>query len=218
MDPCKFIERERTSLPLMVYAVYLYYASRSLRLASRCLEPFVKRSHVAIWKWVQRFAHLTDNISSDRRDVRCIFVDETLIHIKGREYWLWIAYEPRLDRCLMMHLSVERTIMICYLFLKRVRIKYGRKPILTDKAAWYDEACRWLRLPHSNYPIEEKNLIERFIQRVKDRTECFDDSFPCRKEGCDKSHVWNWLNLFILHTHLDMDLHRVMPYLVKKGG
>jgi hypothetical protein len=55
-------------------------------------------------------------------------------------------------------------------------------------------------------------------KRVKDRTECFDDSFPCRREGCDKSHVWNWLNLFILNTHLDMDLHKVMPYLVKKGG
>jgi hypothetical protein len=30
MEPSKFIERERTSLPLMVYAVYLYYSSRSL--------------------------------------------------------------------------------------------------------------------------------------------------------------------------------------------
>src|SRR5215471_6914717 len=105
MEPCKFVERERTSLPLMAYAVYLYYASRSLRLASRCLEPYVKRSHVAIWKWVQRFgSHISDKLNVNRRDVRCIFVDETLIHIKGREYWLWIAYEPRLDRCLMMHL------------------------------------------------------------------------------------------------------------------
>ena len=118
----------------------------------------------------------------------------------------------------MVHLSVERTIVICYLFLKRVRYKYGRKPILTDRAGWCDEACRWLRLPHSNYPVEEKNLIERFIQTVKDRTECFDDSFPCRKEGCDRHHVRNWLNLFILHTHLDMDLHRVMPFLVRKGA
>jgi putative transposase len=138
---------------------------------------------------------------------------------RGRkELAVGIAYEPLLDRCLMMHLSVERTLMIRYLFLKRVRSKYGRKPILTDHARWYDEACRWLRLPHANYPIEEKNLIERFIQKVKDRTECFDDAFPCRKKGCDRSHVWNWLNLFILHTHLDMNLHKVMPFLVKKGS
>jgi putative transposase len=220
MDSSKFLERERTPLPLMVYGVYLYYASRSLRLASRCLEPIIERSHVSIWHWIQRFGELSNRVDQvDRRRVRRIFVDETLIKVKGREYWLWIAYEPELDRCLMMRLSVERRLMICYLFLKDLRSRYGRKPILTDQARWYDEACRWLRLPHHNYPVKEKNLIERFIQKVKDRTECFDDSFPCRKEGgCDRNHVWNWLNLFVLHTHLDMNLHRLMPFLVRKGA
>ena len=194
MQPTKLIERERTPVALMLYGVYLYYASRSLRLASRALERITRRSHVSIWKWVQRFAPVADRFSVDRRDVKRIFVDETLITIRGREYWLWIAYEPSLHRCLMMRLSVERTIMICYLFLKDVRARYGRKAILTDEAQWYNEACRWLRLPHANYPVQEKNLIERFIQKVKDRTECFDDSFPCRKEGCDREHVKNWLS------------------------
>ena len=32
-----------------------------------------------------------------------IFVDETLIQIDGKDYWLWIAYdEPDMDLCLMM--------------------------------------------------------------------------------------------------------------------
>jgi putative transposase len=218
MEPTKFMKRERTPVPLMAYGVYLYFCSRSLRLASRVLEPIIERSHVSIWHWVQRFGPLAERFSVDRREVRRIFVDETLIKVKGREYWLWIAYEPELDRCLMMRLSVERTIMICYLFLKDVRSRYGRKPILTDEAKWYDEACRWLRLPHRNYPVEEKNLIERFIQKIKDRTECFDDLFPCRREGCDRSHVWNWLNLFVAHVHMDMDPRRVMPFLVEEGG
>jgi putative transposase len=198
---------------LMLYGVYLYYASRSLRLASKILEPVIDRSHVSIWHWIQRFASLSDRFSVGRRDVKRIFVDETLITIKGREYWLWIAYEPHLDRCLMMHLSVERTLMICYLFLKRVRAMYGRKLIVTDEARWYDEACRWLRLEHHNYPVEEKNLIERFIQKVKDRTECFDDSFPCRKKGCDRYHVWNWIKMFVFHIHLEMDLNRIISFL-----
>ena len=30
-----------------------------------------------------------------------IFVDETLIQIDGKDYWLWIAYEPDMDLCLM---------------------------------------------------------------------------------------------------------------------
>jgi len=42
------IERERTPVPQMLYGIYLYYASRSLRLASKILEPIIERSHVSI--------------------------------------------------------------------------------------------------------------------------------------------------------------------------
>jgi hypothetical protein len=39
-------------------------------------------------------------------------------------------------------------------------------------------------LKHHVYGTELKNLMERFIQYLKDRTdECFDDHFPCRKKG-----------------------------------
>jgi putative transposase len=34
------------------------------------------------------------------------------------------------------------------------------------------------------------------MQYIKDRTEGFDDYFPCRKAGCNLHHVKNWLNLF----------------------
>lgn len=50
--------------------------------------------------------------------------------------------------------GVERTLMVCYLFLKKVRARYGRTPILMDGALWYVEACNWLRLPHQVYPVE----------------------------------------------------------------
>lgn len=128
-----------------------------------------------------------------------IFVDETLLKVDGREYWLWIiAYEPKLnDACLMMHLSRERTVFVCYqqFFKKQLRNRYGgRKPIFTaDGALWYNStACIWLlRLKHEVYSIKmKKNVMERFIiQYPKDRTECFDDHFPCRKEGCNRQHV-----------------------------
>jgi hypothetical protein len=47
---------------------------------------------------------------------------------------------------------------------------------------------------HSSYG---KSIIERTIQYVKDRTECFDDYFPCRKERCKLKHVMKWLLLFV---------------------
>jgi transposase-like protein len=73
----------------------------------------------------------------------------------------------------MMYLSKDRrTIFICYRFFKQLRARYGsRKPIHTDEDHWYnDDACKWLRLNHHVYSTELKNVMERFIQKIKDRT------------------------------------------------
>jgi transposase-like protein len=32
----------------------------------------------------------------DSRQVKQIFVDETLLRVNGQNYWLWIAYEPNI--------------------------------------------------------------------------------------------------------------------------
>jgi len=50
----------------------------------------------------------------------------------------------------------------------------------------------WTRI----YGNELKNLIERFIQTIKDRIECFDNYFPCLKEECDYEHIIKWIESF----------------------
>ena len=120
-------------------------------MAAKCLSSVTKRTHVSIWKWVQKYSGIADNrFRIDRRRVKEIIVDETLLQIDGKDYWLWIAYEPALNRCLVMHLSREMTIFVCYQFFKQLRDRYGsKKPIFTDGAKWYDDACKWLlRLKH----------------------------------------------------------------------
>ena len=215
------MNRTRTNPAIVRYGIYLYFSSRSFRLAARCLASSItkRRSHVSIWKWVQKYSDLADNrFGVDRRAVTEIFVDETLLQVDGENYWLWIAYEPKLNVCLMMHLSRERTILVCYQFIKQLRNRYGRKPIFTDGAQWYNDACKWLRLKHRVYGTELKNIMERFIQHIKDRTECFDDHFPCRKEGCDRNHVWNWLNLFMLYLRTGMNRRKFTTFLARDGG
>jgi putative transposase len=204
MEPTKFMMRERTSLPLMLYAVYVYLCSNSLRRASRILEPLMKRSHEAIRQWVQRLAPLCDRFDVDRKLVSSIFVDETMIKVKGKQAWLWVAFEPGLRAFLAFRVSYHpQSIPDAYLFLKELRARYGRKPIWTDGGVWYPEACRWARLEHHVYGQELKNLIERMNQYVKDRVECFDDLFPCMKEDCDKEHVSNWVRVFrFFHNHV----------------
>jgi transposase-like protein len=47
---------------------------------------------------------------------------------------------------------------------------------------------------HSNY---EKNIIERTMQYIKDRTESFDDYLSCKKNKCKLNHINQWLKLFV---------------------
>lgn len=48
-------ERDRTRPFLIRYALYLYFLGLSLISTSKALEPFVDRSYVAIWYWIQEF-------------------------------------------------------------------------------------------------------------------------------------------------------------------
>ncbi len=211
------IKRIRTDPTIIAYSLYLYFNSRSYRLASKSLEPIIKRTHVSIWKWVQKYSNIADRFVIAKCRVKEIFVDETLLKINGQDYWLWIAYEPNIHACLLFHLSRERTIFVCYQFFRQIRSRYGSKIIYTDGAHWYKAACKWLRLKHIMYDIPLKNLMERFIQQIKDRTECFDDHFPCNKEEYDRNHVSNWLKLFILYLHMGTDRFQLMRFLMESS-
>ena len=60
--------------------------------------------------------------------------------------------------------------------------------------------------------------MERFIQKIKDRTECFDDDhFPCRcrSESCNRQHVTNWIKMFILNLHIKTDRIKLMEFLME---
>ena len=74
---------------------------------------------------------------------------------------------------------------------------------------WYlSQACRFLKLRHHIHSYYERSIIERTIQYIKDRTECFDDYFPCQKDNCTLERVRNWFNLFV-------DVHNSMVVFAK---
>jgi putative transposase len=64
---------------------------------------------------------------------------------------------------------------------------------------WYPQVCISLGLEHTLYSSFEKSIIERVMEYVKDRTECFDDYYyPClRSELCNMLHVHKWLIFFV---------------------
>lgn len=99
-----------------------------------------------------------------------------------------------------------------------LRKRFGRKRIFTDGARWYKDVCKWSRLKHQVYSTELKNVMERFIQKIKeDRTECFIDDHICRSESCNRQHVTNWIKMFILYLHMRTDRIKLMKFLTENS-
>ena len=74
-------------------------------------------------------------------------------------------------------------------FIHGLSTTYGKQSVSTDGGTWYPQACKFLKLEHLLHSTFEKSIIERTIQYIKDRTEYFDDYFPCRKNKCRLEHV-----------------------------
>ena len=187
--------RSRTPSEYICYGLYLYFSGLSLRRTSERLSCFIKRNHVSIWNWIQEYHPLM--ISSKRKRISEFIVDETMLKVGSEYIWLWIAIEPKNKQILALTISKERNMFVAERFLSDIVREYGKHPVSTDGGTWYPMACRFLGLEHHIHSYYEKSIIERTMQYIKDRTECFDDYFPCKIKNCKMKHVSNWLNLFV---------------------
>jgi len=92
-------------------------------------------------------------------------------------------------------------MLVAEIFIRSLVSKYGRHTVFTDGGTWYPQACNFLHIKHRLYSHIGKSLIERVMQYFRDRTECFDDYYPCIKKSsgikCDLQHVYNWMKLFV---------------------
>jgi putative transposase len=204
------MERERTPYGVMLYAVYLVFEGLSFRASSRAIQPFTRRSHIAVWNWMQELGSsnkLSRLFKPGRERVKVFAIDETGIQIGRLQAFLFIAYEPFEERILGLYLAWTPNSIAVELFLKDLLRKYGRHPVWTDGADWYALACQSMNLKHRIYHHGSWlwEVTERAVQRLKDRTESFDDTFPCKRYGikCRFKHIRNWLNVFWLHHQPD---------------
>ena len=171
-----------------MYAFNLYFDGLSLRKTSKALSRFVNRSHTAIKDWIQKYQPKRLLLSKTKKIDEYI-VDETLIRVGSELVWLWVAIEPQNREILAVNISKERNILIAERFISNIVKVYGEHPVSTDGGTWYPQACQFLKLDQHIHSSLEKSLIERTIQYIKDRTESFDDYFPCRKENCKLEHI-----------------------------
>jgi putative transposase len=196
--------RNRTPSSYISYGLYLYFSGLSLRRVSERLSCFIKRNHVSVWNWIQKYH--PQKMSSRSKKISEFIVDETLIKAGSEYTWLWVAIEPKNKQILALSISKERNMFVAERFIAGLVNTYGKYPVSTDGGTWYPQACRFLKLDHHIHSPLEKSRIERTMQYIKDRTESFDDYFPCRIKNCKLKHVMNWLNLFVDYHNSELKM------------
>ena len=98
--------------------------------------------------------------------------------------WLWFAMEPKNKVILALHISIERNMFVADDFCLMLYSSRGIYSVSLDGGTWYPQACKFLKLNH--YLILLLKIgIERTMQYIKDRTECFDDYFLAKRTSAN---------------------------------
>lgn len=118
------IKRSRTPSSCIGYGLYLYFPGLSLRRVSERLSRFIKRNHVSIWNWIQR--HRPQRISSRRKKISEIIIDEILIKVISVLAWLWVAIDPKNRQILALYISKDRNMFVAERFLSGLVKIHGK--------------------------------------------------------------------------------------------
>ena len=148
-------------------------------------------------RWIQKYK--PERLFHIKTTISAFIIDETQLKVGSEYVWLWVAIEFETKDILAIRISKERNMFVAERFLSDIIDEYGQHPVSTDGGTWYPQSCKYLKLKHHLHSSYEKSIIERTMQYIKDRTEGFDDYFPCRKKKCKLKHVKQWLNLFLDH-------------------
>ena len=71
---------------------------------------FIKRNHVSIYNWIQKYELL--KISSKIKKFDKFVIDETLIKAGSEYIWLWVAIESESKRIVGFSISKERNMLL----------------------------------------------------------------------------------------------------------
>ena len=105
------ISRNRTPSEYIGYSLYFYFSGLSLRrTADRLSSCFIKRNHVSVWNWIQKYK--PQKLSSEKKKVSEYVIDETVIKVGPEYVWIWVAIEAENKEILGMSISKERNMFV----------------------------------------------------------------------------------------------------------
>ncbi len=119
------IFRNRTPSEYICYGLYFYFSGLSLRKAtdSRLSDCFIKRNHVSIWNWIQKYK---PQKYRNKNKISEYVIDETAIKAGSELIWLGVAIEPKDREILSINISKERNIFIAERFISDIINEYGK--------------------------------------------------------------------------------------------
>ena len=88
-------------------------------------------------------------------------------------------------------------MLIAESFLNSLIKLNGKHIVYSDGGTWYPEACISSGLKHILHSPFEKTTIERNMEYIQDKTECFDDYYPWKKLNCNLNHVYQWVVCYL---------------------
>ncbi|WP_132446326.1 IS6 family transposase [Sulfitobacter indolifex] len=131
---------------IVAYSVWVYYrfALSTADVEDLLAERGVTVSRETIRKWVSRFGcHFADCIKRDRPSAADKWhLDEVVIPINGRKYWLWRAVDANGD-VLDILVQPQRNAKAARRFLARLIDRFGEpRVVITDKLRSYFKPIR----------------------------------------------------------------------------
>jgi len=128
--------RNKTPPEYIYHGLYLYFSGLSLRRTSQQLSCFIKRNHVSMWNWIQKYH--PQKISAKSKKIDEFIIDETLFKVGSEYVWLWVAIDPKNRQILALSISKERHMFVAERFIFDLVKVYGKHSISTDgERTWY---------------------------------------------------------------------------------
>ncbi len=109
---------------------------------------------------------------------RLIAVDETKIKLEKKLIFVWAAIDVDTKECLAVWASEGRGSFEAYVFLREVLKYYENKPEIVVDRGFCTWALQRLGLKYRHETFGERNAVEGFFSRFKERTKRFWNRFP----------------------------------------
>jgi len=171
-----FMERERTPHQAVELGIQMHVAGLSLSNTTSVLEELgVKRSRKAVHDRV----HKANLQPDDGRNPDHVAIDETVIQINNKKFWLYAAVDTQNNQMLHVRLFHSTTTIATEMFLRELAEKHGVDDtlFLVDGAKHLQTALRRAGLRFRYEKHGNRNSAERVFRELKRRTQAFSNTF-----------------------------------------